>query len=600
MEEGAFNGPKPIITNNPKDPRLRSYNDSLNSYNLAPAYNKQILNNLQKASTVKQGFQAILKTNEEFQKKGLNYQLGFNRKEFPRQKVSDGFVGAFSYDYKKPVQPVIYQKPKVKPIYTENPKDPRLGRYNGSLSLYNKTQDIKNPKYYEKGHDPSWYSWKGDINSLNRFMKKNKTDADYEYYSTGKFPGKIQPVKTGDFGEGMAYPIYKKPVQPIVYKKPEPVKVEEPVKEVVTPQVEVQTPAPVVETPVVKVEPTPTQPTSTKQKVPTIRSSNNYGDTGTVNYGSFKEIKTQMPKKKGPSQWKTTKSNFTMKDGGLLNAYKNAKHGAELYDPRTMEGHIVGMKQGGSPLNRPITCSSCGHSWTVSDSGPNPLSCHNCGGVAKMPNGGELKYIPASDNRVYSDNNRVVSPNPFSTTKPNIISLIPKTEESVSYGVLDQPQVKMMKAYSGKEQKPSEYLQNRTYDNSIANAFYKNKAVGVAADLVFDPLNILPTAALSKFKTLPGTVNKLNEVKRVYNTSKNVVQKTDNISDAVGILGMQRGGKVDHSNDDDMVNGVASILRRVKDKKNRLQLANQLSSQFNREKVKYNLNDFLNKSKVKK
>jgi len=62
----------------------------------------------------------------------------------------------------------------------------------------------------------------------------------------------------------------------------------------------------------------------------------------------------------------------------------------------------------------------------------------------------------------------------------------------------------------------------------------------------------------------------------------------------------KRGGKVDHRNDDDMVYGVASILRRVKDKKNRLQLANQLSNQFNREKVKYSLNDFLNKSKVKK
>jgi hypothetical protein len=62
----------------------------------------------------------------------------------------------------------------------------------------------------------------------------------------------------------------------------------------------------------------------------------------------------------------------------------------------------------------------------------------------------------------------------------------------------------------------------------------------------------------------------------------------------------KEGGKVDRSDDKDMVNGVASILRRVKDKKNRLQLANQLSSQFKREKVKYNLNDFLNKSKVKK
>jgi hypothetical protein len=62
----------------------------------------------------------------------------------------------------------------------------------------------------------------------------------------------------------------------------------------------------------------------------------------------------------------------------------------------------------------------------------------------------------------------------------------------------------------------------------------------------------------------------------------------------------ERGGKIDHSNDKDMVNGVASILRRVEDKQNRLKLANQLAKQFNREKVKYSLPSFLAKSKVKK
>jgi hypothetical protein len=60
----------------------------------------------------------------------------------------------------------------------------------------------------------------------------------------------------------------------------------------------------------------------------------------------------------------------------------------------------------------------------------------------------------------------------------------------------------------------------------------------------------------------------------------------------------KEGGETD--DDKDMVNGVASILRRVKDKKNRLQLANQLSKQFDREKVKYDLSSFLAKSKVKK
>jgi len=65
---------------------------------------------------------------------------------------------------------------------------------------------------------------------------------------------------------------------------------------------------------------------------------------------------------------------------------------------------------------------------------------------------------------------------------------------------------------------------------------------------------------------------------------------------------MEEGGEVEEEDDDDkeMVEGVASILRGVKDKKNRLQLANKLAKQFDREKVKYNLADFLKKSKVKK
>ena len=49
-----------------------------------------------------------------------------------------------------------------------------------------------------------------------------------------------------------------------------------------------------------------------------------------------------------------------------------------------------------------------------------------------------------------------------------------------------------------------------------------------------------------------------------------------------------------------MVDGVASILRRVKDKDNRQDLAKQLAKQFDQEEVKYNLADFLKKSKIKK
>ena len=63
----------------------------------------------------------------------------------------------------------------------------------------------------------------------------------------------------------------------------------------------------------------------------------------------------------------------------------------------------------------------------------------------------------------------------------------------------------------------------------------------------------------------------------------------------------EEGGEVeDHDDDKEMVDGVAGILRGVKNKKNRLQLANKMAKQFNREKVRYNLADFLKKSKVKK
>jgi hypothetical protein len=62
----------------------------------------------------------------------------------------------------------------------------------------------------------------------------------------------------------------------------------------------------------------------------------------------------------------------------------------------------------------------------------------------------------------------------------------------------------------------------------------------------------------------------------------------------------KNGGEVEDDDDKQMVDGVASILRDVKSKKNRLQLANKLAKQFNREKVEYSLPEFLKKSKVKK
>jgi hypothetical protein len=97
-----------------------------------------------------------------------------------------------------------------KPIYTSDWS--KVKNYNDSLNLYNKTRDIENPNYYEQGF-PSWYTHRGTREEIERFMRRNNMDVDY----TGRFPGNIQPVATGYFGEGIKYPIYKKPFQPYIY-----------------------------------------------------------------------------------------------------------------------------------------------------------------------------------------------------------------------------------------------------------------------------------------------------------------------------------------------------------------------------------------------
>ena len=91
------------------------------------------------------------------------------------------------------------------------------------------------------------------------------------------------------------------------------------------------------------------------------------------------------------------------------------------------------------------------------------------------------------------------------------------------------------------------------------------------------------------------SVSSGSKLKSAYKNSKSLSKRK-----------MSKGGEIEdeeeeEENDDkEMVDGVASILRGVKDKKNRLQLANKLAKQFDREKVKYSLPKFLKKSKVKK
>jgi hypothetical protein len=141
---------------------------------------------------------------------------------------------------------------------------------------------------------------------------------------------------------------------------------------------------------------------------------------------------------------------------------------------------------------------------------------------------------------------------------------------------------------------PLDIRRARTFGNNTREAYHGYKGPYMVESNnpnAFDPWLQFPEPSLKFYQTkAPISASDIKLYKEDWLRGYKQIKKP----------GLKEGGKIDHSNDKDMVNGVASILRRVKDKKNRLQLANQLSKQFNREKVKYDLPSFLNKSKVNK
>jgi hypothetical protein len=130
---------------------------------------------------------------------------------------------------KKPLDKKNSDKPvsKVKTReYTDSAKYSQAKKsYGDSLSLYNKTKDVENPKNYNVTPKPGVNLFGKTFKEkakLNNFIKKN----NIKPYDTPmeKYPGKIKPVNTKIFTEGLAYPVYKKPVELPTYK---PVKKEQ-------------------------------------------------------------------------------------------------------------------------------------------------------------------------------------------------------------------------------------------------------------------------------------------------------------------------------------------------------------------------------------
>jgi hypothetical protein len=148
----------------------------------------------------------------------------------------------YEFDGESVTEYPIMQKGGRAPMYTDNPKDPRLRAYNDSLSLYK--QSLNNMR--TEGSDPDYkklgfVSFKNSPETLNSPDAFEKNDRSYPFQgsniSNNKniiFNEKIKPT-----GFDITYiprinskqysSVYKKPVQPVVYKKPEPKK-EQPVK----------------------------------------------------------------------------------------------------------------------------------------------------------------------------------------------------------------------------------------------------------------------------------------------------------------------------------------------------------------------------------
>ena len=207
------------------------------------------------------------------------------------------------------------------------------------------------------------------------------------------------------------------------------------------------------------------------------------------------------------------------------------------------------------------------------------------------------------------DNTQVVMrPNPSRPRMPNggSVSLDNISPEG-SVGYSYSPSFKSLR---GKLQGSTNILSGKQeYITPSVGASYKNLNVdytpgNLAASVMSNKLNVNAEANFNKNKLVGSAVAgnyQLNPNLSVYGNVNYTPKEPVNYG--VGFRynkSFKEGGEIEDNDDKEMVDGVASILRRVKDKKNRLQLANQLSKQFDREKVKYDLPSFLAKSKVKK
>jgi hypothetical protein len=190
MQKG---GRVPIYVDNPNDPRLRAYQDSLS------LHNKE---------------KKIYETET-----GLKYS---NLLASKRSNIPDGPAYGYTlsgkplYGYKKPVQPVEYRKSEPPTLYVDDLNNPRLKAYQDSLMLSSRSRNNPN-----------------SMVSIQQWEKSRGKGSAAAYKEKG-----MMPIGIREFSEQpyrASEPVFAKPKQKVEYRKPQPKK-EEPVKKTEQPK----------------------------------------------------------------------------------------------------------------------------------------------------------------------------------------------------------------------------------------------------------------------------------------------------------------------------------------------------------------------------
>lgn len=208
-------GKPPIYTQNPNDPRIKAYNDSLSIYNSGQqdliregAVNNPLL-------TISQAAAALGKKWNESPSFGkIHLEKGQREDMMPigYRQTSDNY---YRPQFKAPVQPVVQMAPRGNPnitiknepdypqnppIYTNNKNDRRLQMYKDSMTLYNGTKGSMQMTDEEVTKSRLKYIPGFDEAGQRLSDANNHQGPDFVRFSgaRGEFKRPIQPIKYRD------------------------------------------------------------------------------------------------------------------------------------------------------------------------------------------------------------------------------------------------------------------------------------------------------------------------------------------------------------------------------------------------------------------